>query len=245
MTLRKKTGARLTEAEFVKLFHEVRQDINALQLHDEVFSGVVGQIKCYPRVLYNFPAFFGTFRSTVKTDMIIRLGRIYDPEGTGRESCTLARCLQVLQKNPAFFAETAITTRLSEDYRKWNPGFLRRHQLDANKIAKDLEEIERSRTRLIALRHKLYAHKDLDTILSGKRDGFLDSHDEVRSLIALAHDIWNHYSLIWNASTHSNKTFGADDYRWLFQCLRRGMKTKSLTERYQFERIQGRRRRRN
>ncbi len=134
---------------------------------------------------------------------------------------------------------------LSEAYRRSNPGCLRFHRLDSGRVTKDLGQIERSRKRLIKLRHKLYAHKDLDTILSGKRDGFLDSHGEVRALIELAHDIWNYYSLIWNASTHSDKTIGADDYRWLFECLRRGLKTKSLADRFQFERIQKRHKRRS
>jgi len=55
------------------------------------------------------------------------------------------------------------------------------------------------------------------------REPFLSSHDEVKQLILLAHEIWNHYSQLWNASFHSAKTIGEDDYKWLFSCLRRGM----------------------
>ena len=46
---------------------------------------------------------------------------------------------------------------------------------------------------------------------------------------------------IWNASTHTDKTIGGDDFRWLFRCLRRGMKTKSLADKHQFDRIDKRR----
>lgn len=239
-----KTRRPLTENEFVKLFQEVRHDIDALHLHVEVFTGVVEQLKRYPRVLRNFPAFFGTFMSAARTDTIIRLGRVYDPEGTGHESCTLARCLNVLQNSPNFFTDAAIVARLTEAYRKSNPGFLKWHRLDIGRIARDLKQIERCRKRLMLLRHKLYAHQDLETILTGKRAGLLDTHGEVQTLIQLAHDIWNHYAFIWKASTTSEKIHGADDYRWLLRNLRRGMKVKSFANRHRFDRIRERQQRR-
>src|SRR5439155_5457594 len=116
---------------------------------------------------------------------------------------------------------------------------------DSTQIEKDLDRIVKSRKRLINLRDKLYAHKDLATVLSGKREEFLSTHDEVQELIRLAHEIWNRYSQIWNASTHSAKTMGGDDYKWLFSYLRRGMKVKSLLDDQQFERIRKRSQRRN
>jgi hypothetical protein len=76
----------------------------------------------------------------------------------------------------------------------------------------------------------VYAHKDLETVLSGKQFEFLSTHEEVKELIQLAHDIWNHYSLIWNASTWSTKTIGEDDYKYLFTYLRRGMKIKTVLD---------------
>src|SRR4051812_9639230 len=102
---RAKQARTLTEAEFDQVFKEVRIDINELQLNDEVFSGVTENLRRYPRVGRNFPAFFGAFYSAMRTDLIIRLGRIYDPGGTGHESCTLERCLMVLRDNPQFFTE--------------------------------------------------------------------------------------------------------------------------------------------
>ncbi|MEI8064044.1 MAG: hypothetical protein WCH84_08265 [Verrucomicrobiota bacterium] len=240
---KRKPRPPLTEAEFFTLFEAVHEDITSLQLHDEIFTGVAEQLNRYPRVFHNFSLSFGTFLTAMRTDMVIRLGRIYDPEGTGRASCTLERCLCVLRDSPSFFTDAAITARLREDYKKWNPGYLQRHRLDPDAIAKDLEQITTSRERLITLRHKLYAHKDLDTILSGKRDGFLDSHDEVRALIKLAHDIWNRYSLIWNCSEDSGKLPGRKESYWLFNCLRRGLKVKTFADRFQFERIHKRRKR--
>jgi len=50
----------------------------------------------------------------------------------------------------------------------------------------------------------------------------------------------NRHSLIWDASTHSNKTISEDDYKWLFNYLRRGMKIKSLVENREFERLRKR-----
>jgi hypothetical protein len=236
-----KEPRKLSEAEFQQVFKEVRADINELQNHDRVFSGVVENLTRYPRLSHNFPAFFNAFYSAMRTDLIIRLGRIYDPEGTGRESCTLARCLRLLRDSPQFFTDEAIGSRLSEDYREANAGFLAWHRLDEAQIVKDLSQIEQSRERLIKLRHKLYAHKDVETVLSGKRDGFLTSHDEVRELIQLAHEIWNRYSQIWNAATYSEKPLGGgDDYKWLFNYLRRGMKVKSLLDSQQFERMRKR-----
>jgi len=85
----------------------------------------------------------------------------------------------------------------------------------------------------------LYAHKDLETVL-GKQHEFLSSHDEVKQLIALAHEIWNRHSLIWDASTYSDKIIGEDDYNWLFGYLRRGMKVESLLANRQFERLRKR-----
>lgn len=234
--LRAKKRRELSEAEFQRLFREVRTDINAVQLHDKIFSGVMENLTRYLRVGSNFPAFFNAFYAAMRTDLIIRLGRIYDPEGAGRESCTLARCLHVLRDSPQFFTDGAITTRLSEVYRRTNPNYLSFHRPNLRQIDTDLDRIAKIREKLINLRHKLYAHKDLETVL-GKAHEFLSSHDEIKGLIALAHEIWNRHSLIWDASTYSDKTIGEDDYEWLFSCLRRGMKTKSLIENRQLERL--------
>ena len=87
------------------------------------------------------------------------------------------------------------------------------------------------------LRHKVYAHKDLETVLTGKQDEFLSSHDEVKELTQLAHGIWNHYSNLWNASTYSAMTIGEDDYKWLFANLRRGLKVKPVISKRRTNRI--------
>jgi AbiU2 len=233
----KKAPRRLNESEFQRVFKEVRADINELQLHNKVFGGVVENLGKHPRLGINFPAFFGAFLAAMRTDMVIRLGRIYDPEGTGHDSCTLTRCLSTLRDNSQFFTGAAITARLTEAYREANADFLSWHRADLKKIDADLTTIERSRTRLIKLRHKLYAHKDLETVLSGKRDDFLSSHEEVTELIRLAHDIWNRHSQVWNASTYSAKTIGEDDYKWLFNCLRRGMRVKTVIDNRRTERL--------
>jgi len=218
-----KKPTKLSEAQFQQVFNEVRTDISDLQLHETILSGVVQNLEQDSRLGQTFPAFFSAFYAAMRTDLIIRLGRIYDPEGTGHESCTLARCLSTLRDNPQFFTDAAITARLNEGYRKANPNYLFSHRPDLQQIMTDIDKIARSRKRLIPLRHKVYAHKDLETVLSGERDEFLSSHDEVKQLILLAHEIWNHYSQLWNASFHSAKTIGEDDYKWLFSCLRRGM----------------------
>ena len=231
-----KQSRKLTEAEFQRVFNEVRGDINDLQLHDQVFGGVVENLTAYPQIAINFRGFFTAFYSAMRTDMIIRLGRIYDPEGTGHESCTLSRCLELIRDNPSFFSDEAIKRRLTEEYRKWNPDFLAFHRPDLKQVQKDLDQITRCRKPLINLRHKLYAHKDLETVLSGKHDVFLSKHEEVKELIKLAHDIWNRCSQIWNASTYSTLTIYGDDYKWLFNYLRRGMKVKSMLDNHQIER---------
>ena len=236
----RKQSRELSESEFERVFREVRADISSLQLSDKVFGGVVDNLRRYPRLASNFPGFFSAFYAAMQTDFIIRLGRIYDPEGSGRESCTLARCLRALRDNPQFFTDPAIITRLNQDYRRANPNYLSFHRPDLEQINADLDKIGRSRGKLINLRHKWYAHKDLETTL-GKRHEFLSSHDEVKELTALAHEIWNRHSLVWNASTYSGLTIGEDDYKWLFRYLRRGMKVKSLFETRRLERLYRRR----
>jgi len=168
----KKAPRSLNESEFQRVFKEVRDDINELQLHNKVFVGVLEEFGKYSKLGINFPAFFHAFVNAMRTDLVIWLGRIYNPEGTGHGSCTLARCLNVLRDNPQFFTDAAITARLTEAYREANPNSLSWHREDLKKIDADLATIERSRTRLIKLRHKVYAHKDLETVLSGKRDDF-------------------------------------------------------------------------
>lgn len=232
-----KKSRKFSEAEFEKVFRAVEEDIIALNWHDSVFSGVVEYLQRYPSLARNYPSFFGAFFAAMRTDLIIRLGRIYDPEGTGRESCTLARCLHLLRDNAQFFTNSAITARLREDYRKANADFLTAHRVDHAEIARDLSRIERSRTRLVKLRHKEYAHKDLETVLSGKRAGFLSSHNEVKELIRLAHETWNKYSQIWNASTRSAKLLNGEDYVRLLENLRRGIKVKSRCGHRQLDRF--------
>ncbi len=234
---KRRTVRTLTEPDFQTLFSEVRSDINQLQLHNTVFSGVVENLQKHQRVHHNFPAFFGSFLVAMRTDMVIRLGRIYDPEGTGHESCTLTRCLTAFLDNKHFFTDAAITTRLNSAYRGSNPDYRLHQRPDPTQIALDLDAITTSRARLITLRHKLFAHKDLETILSGKRHGFLSSHAEIIALGCLAHEIWNRHSQVWNASVSAEKTHGEDDYNWLFECLRRGLKVKSLSDERKTQRL--------
>src|SRR5882724_10398493 len=125
-----KKQRELSEAEFQRVFREVRADINDLQLHAKVFDGVVENLTRYPRLPANFPAFFGAFYAAMRTDLVIRLGRIFDPEGSGRESCTLARCIAVIRGNHHFFTDDAIKARLSEVYRTANRDYLSFHRPD-------------------------------------------------------------------------------------------------------------------
>lgn len=172
----------------------------------------------------------------MRTDLIIRLGRIYDPEGAGHESCTLVRCLELIRDNQNFFTDDAIKARLTEEYRRSNADYLTFHRPDLKRIDEDLDQIITSRKPLIKLRHKVYAHKDLQTVLFGTSDVLLSKHEEVKDLIKLAHKIWNRYSQIWNASTFAGMTIGGDDYKWLLENLRRGMKVKSALQNRQFDR---------
>lgn len=141
-----------------------------------------------------------------------------------------------LRDNPQFFSDAAITARLTSAYREANPDFLNWHRADCKRIEADLATINRNRQRLINLRHKVYAHKDLETVLTGKRDDFLTSQKEVDDLIQLAHEIWNRHSQVWNASTYAAMTIGEDDFKWLFKYVRRGMKVQTIVDERQTER---------
>ena len=223
----KKAPAKLSQLDFQRMFRAVRDDINDLLLHNKVLVGVLEQLEKHEKFGINFPVFFTVVLSALRTDLVIRLGRVYDPEGTGHESCTLTRCLQTLRENPQFFTDSAILARLTPEYRAANKGFLSDHRLDLRQVEVDLARIAASRKRLINLRHKVYAHKDLETVLSNKRDELLSTHEEVVELIRLAHEIWNRCSRIWSGSTWSEKTIGEDDYEWLFSYVLRGMSARN------------------
>jgi len=45
----------LSEAEFQRVFNEVRADINELQLHDNIFTGVIEELGKYERIAANTP----------------------------------------------------------------------------------------------------------------------------------------------------------------------------------------------
>jgi hypothetical protein len=220
-----KKSKQLSEAEFQRVLGRVRADIDWLQISEKVFRGVTDNLGQHEKLRLWFPVFFGVFCSAMQTDLIIRLGRIYDPEANPHGSCTLVRCLRTMRDSPQFFTDAAITARLGEGYREANPGYLSYHRPDLKQIDAAIASIEGSRERLTALRNKLYAHNDLETALSEKRDGFLSSHEEVRELIRLAHEVCNRCSEIWNASLSSPKTIGEDDYKLLFDFLVKGMKT--------------------
>ena len=233
----RKPRRRLSESEFQRVLSEVWNDIGELQFHDVVFTGVIENLTTYPGLTRNFSGFFNAFLSAMRTDLVIRLGRVYDPETGGRETCSLARCLQVIRDNPQFFTHQSIHARLSGAYRKAHPNYLDLHRPDLKQIDKDLLQITRIRKRLIRLRHKRYAHKDLDTVLTGRSRGFLSTTGEVKELILLAHQIWNRCSFTWSATTSGDRTIGENDCKRLFTCLRRGLKFRWLLERQQLERM--------
>src|SRR5687768_9609837 len=90
-------------------------------------SGVLKQLQQHPSLRICYPAFFGSFLATSRTDLIIRLGRIFDREGIGA-SCTIGRCLEAMRDHPKWFTRDRIDARLTEGYRQANPDYLSHHQ---------------------------------------------------------------------------------------------------------------------
>lgn len=220
-------AVKLDEAGFRRLLKVVANEIADLQLIEEVYRGTLGHLRVFSGVGATFPAFFNAILVAMRTDMIIRLGRLYDKESLG-EGCTLTRCLQAMGDHPEWFSTEAISSRLSETYRRVNANFIVSHTPADGDLNRLKRQVDAARVPLLRLRNKLYAHRDLKLMLDGGMAGFLDSHGEVQDLIALALRAWNYCSLIWEASTMSDKVMLADDHEELFRCLRRGIKVASL-----------------
>ena len=225
----KRAKLELDEDGFGRLLAKVADDIGDLHLIEGVYRGTAGHLSTFPSTHASFVGFFNGVMAAMRTDMIVRLGRLYDPERLG-VGCTLRRCLETMRSHPEWFTPEAVSGRLSAGYMRANPAFLRGHALNIEELDQWAGRVEAARRPLRDLRNKLYAHRDLAAVLDGAVAGFLKSHDEVRALIDLARRVWNHCSFVWEAKTMSDKIISGDDHVALFRCLRRGMKAVSLID---------------
>lgn len=226
---KKRAKVELDEDGFGRLLAKVADDIGDLHLIEGVYRGTAGHLSAFPSTHASFVGFFNGVLAAMRTDMIVRLGRLYDPERHGL-GCTLWRCLETMRSHAEWFTPEAISGRLGAQYMRANPAFLRDHALNIVELDRWAGEVEDARRPLLNLRNKLYAHRDLAAVLDGAVAGFLKSHDEVRALIDLARRVWNHCSFVWEAKTMSDKIIGGDDHADFFRCLRRGMKVGSLID---------------
>jgi len=171
----------------------------------------------------NQSAFFWTFSAKAILEAgLLRIARIYDQE---QSALSLRRLLLTIQANPHFFEDESVKKRVNPLYAEgMQPGS---HALKPNEIVADLVLVSDGDPlvdKIIRWRNTLGAHISPKRMLKNPpaRFNFL-TPDDAFALCDRAFDVFNRYSSLFHATTHSRKIIGEDDTEFLFKYLRMGL----------------------
>ena len=171
----------------------------------------------------NHAAFFWTMvAEAVRDTGLSRLARIYDQEAS---ALSLSSLLKTIELNRHLFEDNAVKNRV-------NPDFVKNiisgsHFPDKNVLSQDIELVSPKNTlvkKVILWRNNFGAHiSTKETIQRKMLANDLPNRDEAFQLCTRAFDVFNRYTSLFHATTHSRMIIGEEgSIESVFKFLRAG-----------------------
>ena len=213
-----------TGDELNALLDALGDEIVDAQIYDRLSRELVGSIEEYKREFQQSNTFWHLTLDSLNEACLIRLCRIYDQHSSG---LNLVNLLETIKANSHLFHEEHFRDRLRD-----NVFVDSLAQSDRVPPTKELDaDIEYASCKnpivkkLTIWRNKIYAHRDAQISLGGKR--ILESNPisgvEIMDLLDQSFKIFNRYSSLYRASSWSRQIVGHDDYQSLLKFLRLGL----------------------
>lgn len=201
-------GAIRSEADFRKVFAAICLDLGeALDRYTLFRNLMAAKQDTYTKAVSQSPTFWSLVYGGLQEATLFRLCRAYDQHDG---ALTLRTLLETLQMRPAFLPA---------------PG----DPIDEAQLQEDLESVSHEASRpvkhLMMWRHKLFAHRCAEEIVSERTlgDDYPITYDEIGVLLANGFGIVNRYSVTFFRTSSLPRIGGADDYLKVLRTLEDGV----------------------
>ncbi len=229
-----------SERQFLAVLESVTRDVQQASFHWQLYRSLRTDVRRYLREFNEAPAFWSLTMGAHGDAALFRLVRLYEPDG----GVSLERLIETIRANVHVFDVSRFRERLKEnphvdglakEARPPNAAELRR---DMRSAVKD----ERLVAKLLTLRRRVLAHRDPRVILGTVPDPFSGlTARQISALLRRASRIVNRYWRLFNASAHSVRIMGHDDYRRVLEAMRDRRRTREREFREELRRVTGRR----
>lgn len=197
-------GAIRSEADFRKVLAAICLDLGeALDRYTLFRNLMAAKQGAYTKAVSQSPTFWSLVYGGLQEATLFRLCRAYDQHDG---ALTLRTLLETIRMRPAFLPA---------------PG----DPIDEAHLQRDLASVSHEASRpvkhLMMWRHKLFAHRDAEKIVSERTlgDDYPITYDEIGTLLDNGFGIVNRYSVTFFRTSNLAKIVGADDYLKVLRTL--------------------------
>lgn len=208
------------EAEFKRLLGGLANDIVDAHIHYRLYKDLQSAFIEFPLVLAQSNTFWGTTLESHKNTSLYMLTKAYDQEN---KALHLYSFLKTIKTNLTLFTEANFRER-----KKDNPYV---DSLASGLRIPDLASLEKDISlcsnddplvkTLTVHRGNSIAHRNAKN--TARCENISETHplslEDFETLLFRAIETLNKYSYLFEASTYSTKIIGADDYRYIFECV--------------------------
>ena len=223
MIIKKHKGKMIpfsNENEFKRLLEGLANDILDAHMHYKLYKDLLSTIEEFPLVVAQSNTFWSmTLKSHLSTSLYM-LTKAYDQHSNALH---LLSFLQTIKANPTLFSEANFRER-----KKDNPFVV---SLASESRIPDLASLEIDISlcskenhlvnTLIVHRGNALVHRNAKNTAKGT--SVSETHplswEDFEVLLARAIEVLNKYSRLFEASTYSTRPIGADDFRYIFECV--------------------------
>ncbi|MBN1906261.1 MAG: hypothetical protein JW927_14310 [Deltaproteobacteria bacterium] len=208
-----------------KLIKALANEIVDANICHRLYCDIISSIKDNEEVFNESNTFWNFVFLSLDDARIIRLCRIFDQES---KALNLFNFLETIQANINLFEEEHFRKRLKEN--TFVELLAKENRLpDKDQLEKDIRFACKKNPlvkKLIRWRNTIIAH--LGAKVSLGKDKILSDNpltkEEIENLLDESFVIFNRYSSLFNASTYSRKVVGHDDFKYLLEFIKLGLK---------------------
>ena len=208
------------ENEFKRLLEGLANDIVDAHIHYGLYKDLRSALIEFPLLVAQSNTFWTTTLKSHLNTSLYMLTKAYDQQ---TNALHLFSFLQTVKSNTALFTEASFRER-----KKDNPHVdslanesrfqdLATLEIDLSLCSKDDALVNT----LIVHRGNAIAHRNAKNTAKGK--SISETHpltwEDFEVLLARALEILNKYSRLFEASTYSTRPIGANDFRYIFECV--------------------------
>ncbi|MEW6665317.1 MAG: hypothetical protein AB1512_08865 [Thermodesulfobacteriota bacterium] len=209
-------------AEFDSLMKGLARDIVNANIHYRLHKNLKDAIPEYVTELNQSAAFWNLTISAQVDATLLRLCRAFDSHTA---SLSLSRLLATIKYNLQIFDKPQFKNRLKDnpfveslarDYR-----IPEKEELEADfALVSDSDPLVK---RLLAWRNNIGAHRNPRETLSPNSVVAPMKYSDIEELLGRAIMLLNKYSLLFGALAYSASIVGADDYKYVLDCIRKNI----------------------